>query len=449
MLGCSTSQVEGPVARYAYESHFVPGSSSVSYGAQINRHLLIRDLVDEVGSLTRSVAEGSVPAEAGEVRRHLVFYLDYDGLATPERAHRLHTSPPALQSRYAEISLRDLRSKIAGNDGGSWKDFAAEGFVGFSAAGVTSPEDLVLHWISLLDSQAEARHLGRVDLDPAGEAITELHLTAEGHDLQALLEGFLLGAVPFSQALDDTLDDDRAERGLLSNNRWAAEDKDYSALEHSWDESFASFGAARDYLDHQGRARDLNFDQRINLEREYTWGHAAWALELAPEQAQIIWEAFLAGRGLITEHLSRVDPSETAPIADGGVSDGGVSDGGAGESEAAAEVDPDLLAALQSTRDRIGLAWESIIAAKVVQALDQTVAAQGGGFAEHARAWSTMKASALAFQFNPRSALSETDFARLHTLLGAAPALIASEQPARKTALAEARSLLSETYSLP
>ena len=101
------------------------------------------------------------------------------------------------------------------------------------------------------------------------------------------------------------------------------------------------------------------------------------------------------------------------------------------------------------------LAWEKAIAASVVHYINAVLAdkalmdTEAYSFADHAKHWSEGKGFALAFQFNPRSPLSDADFATLHSLLGEAPALESADAEARAAyadGLRAARQLLGETY---
>jgi hypothetical protein len=71
-------------------------------------------------------------------------------------------------------------------------------------------------------------------------------------------------------------------------------------------------------------------------------------------------------------------------------------------------------------------------------------------FGDHAKHWSELKGFALWMQFNPRSPLSDADFASIHEHLGMAPVLpsaSASEVSDYRVSLIAARGLLAEAYS--
>ena len=79
---------------------------------------------------------------------------------------------------------------------------------------VTTPESLVRVWIDQLDDLAVARANG----SPVkiGDATMPVFVDAEGRDLQQLIQKFLFGAVAYSQAVDDYLDDVRRSSLLMA-----------------------------------------------------------------------------------------------------------------------------------------------------------------------------------------------------------------------------------------
>ena len=67
----------------------------------------------------------------------------------------------------------------------------------------------------------------------------------------------------------------------------------------------------------------------------------------------------------------------------------------------------------------------------------------------HAKVWSELKGFALAFQFNPRSSVTDADFAMLHTLIGDAPVVSGNQVAldAYATNLMMARDILAASFS--
>ena len=427
---------------YEFASRFEEGSS-VSYSGQVFRHVLISDMKRHIGTMTGRLDSGWFPTP-GEVEDELNFFFDFDGETSGQIAHGASTDPGCLQTTYDDISSgKTLSGKVAGNDlVGQHKDWSTE-FVGWGEEGSTTPGALVRGWFTEIDEQAVAWSEGTTPLDPAGNAVTGVYLTETGLDLSQLIQKFLLGAIALSQGADDYLDDDTEGKGLLSDNTVPEEGKPYTALEHAWDEGFGYFGAARDFGDYtddeiaakDGRAdyssgyHDSNNDGSIDLLSERNVGHAINAAkrdrganeETPTDLTQGAWDAFLVGRALI----SSADGALTA----------------------------EQMSELQTQRDVVLANWEAAIAATVVHYINDVLADMGTfgtenyNFASHAKHWSECKGFALTLQFNPRSPLSDDQFAQLHELLSDSPALPGSEgADGYKTALLQARDLLQQAY---
>jgi len=424
---------------YAFESDWAAGESSVSYSGQVARQVLILDLKAAVGGLTSRIDGGWFP-EAGEVQAELGFYLDFDSETSGMIAHSITTDPAAAQTTHEQISTgKNLVGKIAGNDAtGQHKDWSTE-FVGWTHPGVSTPESLVRHWFSQLDGAALAWSAGDYPLGPDGSPTPGIHVTAQGQDLQQLLQKFLTGAVTFSQGTDDYLDDDIEGKGLNADHTGPDDEGDpYSALEHGWDEGFGYFGASRYYsslddltIQDVGYA-DSDGDGSIDLKSEFCFAASvnaakrdAGASEEAPTDfTAMAWEGFHAGRSLIAENPGGLDEH--------------------------------AMAALQGHRDQAVSAWEMAAAATVVHYINDVLQDMSGfgsddySFEDHAKHWSEMKGFALWMQFNPRSLLSDVDFAALHTAIGTAPVLPSAAEAdilAYRAALIDARAILAESYS--
>ena len=424
----------GESTMYAFNSRFDADTSSVSNSGQMARHALISGLKAHISGLTDRLDDGSLTADEGDVADELNLYFDCTDNACEGESILITTAPAALQATFGEISGgKNLVGKIAGNDpAGQYKDWNSEGLVGWSDG--MSPENLVRAWIGMLDAAAVARVNGDIPTDPAGNPISKVFVTPEGHDLQQLIQKFLLGAVAFSQGADDYLDDDVDGKGILASNDVAVDGKSYTALEHNWDEGFGYFGAARDYADYtddelagqDGRAdwqgyHDTNGDGAIDLKTEYNFGHSVNAAKrdrgASTDMTRDAFQAFLAGRALITE--------------------------------AGGDLTPEQLEALQTHRDVALLAWEQAIAATVIHYINATIGvmeADGYDFYKHAKYWGEMKGFALSFQFNRRSPVTAEGFARIHQAMGTAPELDPANFESYKQRLLEARAIMEQAY---
>ena len=384
---------------YAFESRFVEGSSSVSYTGQTLRHALVTEMKAYLGGVTDEIDAGYFP-EPGEVQDDLLYY--FETVAEVGGGAALVAVPEnTVQVTLDDIaSGKNLVSKIAGNDSVTdHKDWSTE-FAGWEQDGVTSPESLVRTWISEIDAAAVARGSGEVPTD-------QIFLSADGVDRQQLLQKFLTGAVPFSQAADDYMDWTTPGKGLLSDNSEAAgEGSAYSALEHAWDEGFGYFGANREYgsmtaadIVNEGWL-DANGDERVDLNTEYVWGASMNAAKRdlgATVQTRMVhdaFDAFVAGRELI------------------------VSAGG--------ELSDEQLTSLEGYAQAAIANWEMAAAATVIHYINAlrsdlfTVIDDEGAFDlnAYAKHWAEAKGFGLWPQFNPRSPLVDTEFAQLHELLG-------------------------------
>ena len=418
---------------YSFDSNFVDGSS-VSYGGQTFRHVLISDMKAQMGNYTGRLTDGWIAAD-GDVTAEMEFYLDYDGETSGDVPLLISTDPAATQSTFGEVGGgKNLLGKLAGNDAtGQHKDWATE-MVGWDDAAVTTPESLVRHWIATLDAQVVAWSNGDQPMDPDGNPIAAVHVTPEGQDLQQLIQKFLLGTVAFSQGTDDYLDDDIDGKGLNSDNTEAEEGKGYTALEHGWDEGFGYFGAAQhygDFTDEENASgyQDANGDGSIDMLTEVNFGHSVNAAKRdkgastdAPTDfSEGAWQAFLNGRHIIAQ-------------AGGALSD-------------------DDYVALQAERDTAVTNWEKAISATVVHYINDVVQDMDAygtedfsytGLAKH---WSEMKGFALSFQFNPRSPVSAEDFAAIHAAMGHGPAWPGSDEAADyRAGLLSARDMLGAAY---
>ncbi len=433
----TTNPVGELPASYDFASRF-DGESSVSYSGQAFRQLLVNDVKTHIGGITGRVDSGNFFPASGEVSAEIGFYLAFDSATSGTLQPLVNTDPAPLQTSYDDVSSgKDLLGKLAGNDEvGQHKDWSTD-FVGWDADGVTTPQSLVLHWADRIDEQAVDWAAGDMTLDPRGEPVPGVYVTPEGQDLQQLMDKFLRGAVGFSQGADDYLDNDEPGKGLLADHTVAEEGKNYTALEHAWDEGFGYFGAARDYpawsdddiadLGYQ----DVNGDGAIDLTTEMNWGHSVNAAkrdrgssDSAPNDFTAeAWEGFAAGRQLLAHTSGALTEAEMAELV--------------------------------AYRDQARLAWEKAIAATMVHYINdvvqdmETMDTENYKFGDHAKHWSELKGFALVTQFNPASPMTDADFATMHDLLGTAPVLEDADGADRDAYLQDllaARALIGASY---
>lgn len=440
-------------ATYAFESQLDSGASSVSYTGQVLRQVLISDLAAYIAAQDDAIRQGTaMPTEDGEVIADLnQFYFRLVSESHGERSILLTTEPAAKQTTYDDISSgKNIVEKLAGNDSETDHADWTMDFAGWSDASIatdhggsiTSPEGLVVAFFENLEDLAIAEAGGADRQDAEGNPLP-IYVTDEGRDLNQLIEKFVRMAVAFSQGTDDYLDDDVPGKGLLADNvEPSSEGSPYTGLEHQWDEGFGYFGAARDYGDYtdeevagkggrpdwQNGWHDSNDDGEIDLESEINLGHSTNAgkrdlgANADPDFTEQAFQAFLTGRAIINAAVGR-------PLTD------------------------EEMADLKEQRDLAVEAWEKAIAATVVHYINDTIeetnhigTPEDYDFATHAKVWSEMKGFALGLQFNPRSPLSDDDFAMFHDLVGDAPLLEDPGLAGYRADLLEARDILQEAY---
>lgn len=434
---------------YSYESNF-SSDSSVSYTGQTARMVLIMELFNYIGSQLQADIDTGVLTSKAEVEAKLLSYYDIDqnlwDTVVADRPLTLSTTPSIKQTSLGQISSsrKDLLGKIAGQDEvGQHKDWSTE-FEGWNAKGSTNPDALARYFITAIAENAQTYIDGALRTDPAGETITSIYISNNGHDLRQLLQKFLWGAVAFSQGVDDYLDDDTEGKGLLTDNTQPVGTKAYTNLEHQFDEGFGYFGATRDYnqyndneisgkvsSDADGRAdwngyHDSDADGAIDLTSEFIFGNAVNAgkrdrgATVAVDYSNGAFTAFLTGRAIINQA------------------------GGALSTE--------QMTALQAQRDAAVLNWEMAIAATVVHYINDTIAdinklgTADYSYSDSAKHWSEMKGFALGLQFNPRSPLTDEQYTQLQDLLGMQSALTADDVAAYEAKLIQARDIMQAAY---
>lgn len=405
-------------ALYYFENAM--GETSVSYTGQTYRHLLIYDVKATIDGLdTRLQSTVAVP---GDITADLMFYLvDIKDIDVSMAPHQFSTGDLGLQQvYYGDVSSgKNLFEKLAGNDTVTdHKDWQVD-FVGWDHERVTSPESLVRLWVDELDAQA-------VNWTVLSTQLAHVYVSPDGLDYGQLIQKFLLGAVAFSQGVDDYLDDDVEGKGLLASHV-PADGEAYSALEHAWDEGFGYFGASQDYVSWTDEALndtaylDRNGDGQVDIKTEVSWGHSRNAAKRdltamsATDFSSDAWDAFWKGRALLHDTV------------------------GTTLSEAQLEE-------LRGYRNQAVLAWEMAIVATIVHYINATIQdiQTEATLADLAKHWSEMKGFALSLQFNPHSTLSDTDFIELHRMMGTQP----NANSDYVEALLEARTLLGSVYGM-
>jgi hypothetical protein len=446
-----TLEVTDVLDTYAF-TNTSSNESSVSYSGQVARHLLILELNNYINSgLAADIANGDVTSRAEALEKMMTFYAP----TSDDYLQKLGIMPLTTsvldgltkeQAVVTEVSgsLKSLKDKIAGEDeAGQHKDWATE-FVAFGNKGSQSPHELIVSLLNELADNAESQLInGAARQDAFGNNIANYYVTTDGRDLKQLVQKTLLGAVTFSQGVDDYLDNTLEGKGLLANNSELNGTNSYTALEHQFDEGFGYFGAARDYLSytdkeiagkgdrdtHQGMF-DTNADGMIDFKSEYNFGHSQNAAKRdlgtadnanPTDFTKEAMEAFLKGRQIIAD-------ADVSALTD------------------------EQMTALLAQRDIAVLAWEKSIASTAVHYINDTLkdyekmGTDDFSYSDLAKHWSELKGFFVSLQFAPDSPLTDGDFETANGLIGDKPELNSELIADYKTDLEAARDLLQAAY---
>jgi hypothetical protein len=403
---------DGDDGRYAFRSRFVSGASAVAYSGQAARQLLLRELLADIDGLDDTTIAGRT---VEQLRARFAFFFDFkpaNGGTTDEPVTITAFGTPLLQTTVGEVGVASLRDKLRDLDLGDpapvrgWND------------GRDPPSVVIDAMFDALARTFVARAAGPPRASD-GTTIAVPTIDATGHDWARILETFIAGAVFVSQASDDYLDDDTPDKGILSDNTVAVDDKPYTALEHAWDEAFGYFGAARSYGtreagDNVAGFHDDDGDGRADWLTEVSFGVARDAAlrdvdSVGPTRfGRASFDAFLAGRRLITAAGGPLAESDRATLRD-----------------------------LRSTAEQN---WERAAAATLIHhcnALLRIVddaASTPHDFVGHATHWSLLYGGLLALQFNPRGRVFVDDAAVYTGLLERIPTVGAPTVSALGTA---------------
>jgi len=437
--------------RYAFNSKFDEGKSSVSYTGQTARHILIAELNDYIkNGLEDDIDSGKLTDKASVMAALNSLYIpdektQYDDIA-------ISFIDNAKHGLVSDITgYKNLKDKVAGNDAkGQSKDWELE-FAGYANKGVLSPSLLIDTLFDHLATIAAEKINGVVRKDVFGEDITKVYIDKHGVDLAQFIQKFLLMSITYSQASNDYFGIDTEGKGLTTDNiNPAKEGAAYTSLEHQFDEGFGYFGAARNYLeysdveiagkvsDDNGRAawngsHDTDGDGKIDLRSEYNFGQSVNAAKrdlgtadnaAATDNTTQAMTAFIAGRQLINDNVGN---------------------------ELTEEQFKELKDYTQKGLD----GWERAIVATVIHYIndlsaDLTLLANSDAefnFNDTAKHYSEMKGFALGLQFSEYAGISDENFEKVHQLMRNEPELTGDVE-AYIDELAAARKILQDSYEL-
>ena len=243
-----------------------------------------------------------------------------------------------------------------------------------------------------------------------------------GYNYPQLISKFMMGAVFYSQAVDNYLDE-KLGADNKPNNKPYKKGAHYTGKEHSWDEAFGYFGApahamSLDAKQAYGIAKrkdikvaDANGDGVVDLKTEMTFAHAYYAADsdkAGTKYMHTIVDAFIKGRQLIRD-------------ADG------------------AALTDQQRAQLMSYAKVIKTNWERVIAEaafkyagscyKDLEKLRTIVESNGNAskaFAAYGKHWGELKGFLMALETSGRS-LGEAGV-RMNRLVGYGPVLLGGGQ---------------------
>ena len=314
IIGCEDSEdtvvapttggtaIETPTV-YDFTSRF-DDNSSVSYSGQVARNLLIGDIKGQMGTTAGSGNPATTLAMMANSMPSMAILA----------AENLDL--PTLQTAYHDISTSQLNDRL---------DAVADIILpGYNA----NAGDCITGWVN----------------EAAVAGITR----ANGVHLGQITQKTLWGAVSYWQATSKYFN---YLEGDVETNDVAVEGKNYSSMEHHWDESFGYFGAAVDYHKITSYPDDLarktqmyfdtNADGSVDFLSEFTTG---WAVTAAKRDlcsgcttgdfTETIFNAYLEGRTLITNQ---------APLAE-----------------------------VLAQRDIINTTWEQVVAAVTMHYINDT-----------------------------------------------------------------------------
>lgn len=407
LVGCADDPVAPPddngipvPATYSFTSRFDASKSSVEYGGQVVRNLLVQDLVTAVAALGKPGAAPITEADLLALYEH----SDAANLSTKITV----TGRQLLESQYNRISTgKKISDKIS-----------TAPVIGMSV----SADALIRGWIGTAASNSQ---------DPSKLGTPAAIFDENGLDMPEMIGKVLFGALSYYQATSVYLANVTTKENAVAADDGKGGNLPFTTMEHNWDEAFGYFGAARDYARYTddmltGTSADYTFDTdgdgKIDLTKEYNFTVARYAArrdKAAPgtDFTKEIFDAFLKGRTAITNQGTTV------------------------------EIDAQRLAAAST--------WEKVLASSFVHYLNGVRAEMADvgkpdfddvGLRHE---WSEMKGFAIALQYNSAKKISDAQLAQIHTLIGASP-LVAADGTAENTAyvaaLDAAKALVKGVY---
>ena len=256
----AVAEIEVP-ATFTFQSRF-DDLSSVSYSGQVVRNLLINDIKTQMGT------------DAGSKNPATLLSMMANDNAS--RAILLASGKSTVQTKYHDISTSHLNDRLD------------------AVSSITIPG---------YDTDAKTLVVGMLN-----EAAASGKTRASGIRLDQMVQKTMWGAISYWQATSKYM-----TKIPNDDNSVAVTGKNYTEMEHHWDESFGYFGAALDYntayddgTRKSGPSVDSNSDGKLDFKKEVNMG---WAVTAAKrdlcsscgnyDYTKTIFDAYLEGRTLI------------------------------------------------------------------------------------------------------------------------------------------------------
>lgn len=268
-------------SKYEFDSRFSEGLSSVNYGGQTVRNLLVQDI--------KSLISNAATTPNSNLKTDVLNLYNYSDNGT--NTITTAGSFTLFENNYESISTgKNLSGKIN----------TTENVLGWSI----NADELFNAWLDTIDDNINVK----------GYTGNEIYLSTDSIDLNQSINKLLLGAVVYNQGTDNYLDK------VMNDNNSEAKDGTaaYSVMEHTWDEAFGYFGAARNYFSFTDDDlasknggviyKDDDADSKIDFRSEYNFGFSTNAGKrdrvindggIDPKFTTLCFEAFLSGRTAI------------------------------------------------------------------------------------------------------------------------------------------------------
>lgn len=243
-------------------------------------------------------------------------------------------------------------------------------------------------WFKKLDSVTNNPNSGDTVIDGR-------HYTAEGIEIQQMVEKGLMGACFYYQATSVYLNELE-----LDNNQNPQQGDEATDMEHHFDEAFGYLGVPKDFLSND---RDEVDDDYVNS--SWFWGHYIRSRNPELKIKEAIFNAFLKGRAAITQQM----PNK--------------------RQEAVSAIKED---------------WELLVAANVAHYINSSISdIENNEMGDKWHHWSEAKAFLMGLKYNVDKKISDSQWQEIDDLLKATPKQVT------KSDLEQANTKLDEVYDFP